>query len=56
MEHAAATPEQNALLSKANAAYRQLLALEKAMLPGNDTFTPRRLKATLERMNIKDTP
>ena len=55
MENAAATPEQHALLSKANTAYRQLLALEKAMLPGNNTFTPRRLKATLERMGIKNT-
>ena len=43
--------EQGAQLHQANAAYRQLLTLEKAMLPGNDVFTPRRLKMTLEKMN-----
>ncbi len=55
MEQSNATPEQLAQLKTANAAYRQLLALEKSMLPGNDTFTPRRLKATLEKMNIQNT-
>ena len=56
MELGHTNPEQAAQLKSANAAYRQLLALEKAMLPGNETFTPRRLKATLERMDIKGTP
>jgi len=44
-------PEQGAMLSRANAAYRELLALEKSMLPGADAFTPRKLRATLEKMN-----
>lgn len=48
-------PEQSAQLNQANAAYRQLLALEKSLLPGADTFTPRRLRATLEKMGIKNT-
>lgn len=48
--------EQGAQLHQANAAYRQLLMLENAMLPGNDVFTPRRLKMTLERMNKNQTP
>ena len=56
IEMAQPDPAQAAQLKGANAAYRQLLALEKAMLPGNETFTPRRLKATLERMDIKGTP
>lgn len=44
-------PEQGQQLSRANAAYRELLALEKSMLPGADAFTPRKLRATLEKMN-----
>lgn len=44
------------LLLDANKAYKELLTLEKAMLPGNDTFTPRRLKATIERMNKNQMP
>ena len=48
---AASPSSQGAQLHQANAAYRELLTLEKAMLPGNDVFTPRRLKMTLEKMN-----
>lgn len=47
--------EQGQQLSRANAAYRELLALEKAMLPGADAFTPRRLRASLEKAGIKGT-
>lgn len=49
-------PAQKDRLKAANAAYRELLTLEKAMLPGNDVFTPRRLKMTIERMNNNKMP
>ena len=49
-------PAQSDRLKAANAAYRELLTLEKAMLPGNDVFTPRRLKMTIERMNNNKMP
>lgn len=44
------------MLLNANKAYKELLTLERAMLPGNDVFTPRRLKMTLERMNKGQVP
>lgn len=48
-------PDANKLktLQQANAAYRQLLALEGALLPGAETFTPRRLAAQLDKREIK---
>jgi hypothetical protein len=49
----AAAPNKRGQLTRANQAYRELLALEKSMLPGADTFTPRKLVATLEKMNSK---
>lgn len=49
----AAQPARQGLLQRANKAYRELLALEKSMPAGGEVFTPRRLKATLEKMNIK---
>lgn len=52
METAHPDPQQSVKLQQANAAYRQLLALEKAMLPGNEVFTPRRLRMTLDKMDI----
>lgn len=48
-------PTKRPLLDSANKAYRQLLAVEKARPKGGETFTPRQLKATLERMGIKNT-
>lgn len=53
MTFAQADPAKQQQLQSANGAYRQLLALEKALLPGNATFTPRRLTATLQRMGIE---
>jgi len=55
MEYGAASPEKTAQLGAANAAYRQLLAIEKALPAGAETFTPRQLQRTLERMDIKGT-
>lgn len=47
--------EQAAKLHSANAAYRQLLALEKSILPGASSFTPRQLERQLAKAGIKDT-
>lgn len=52
----AAPDNMKGQLGSANQAYRELLALEKSMLPGADTFTPRRLRATLEKMNNSKLP
>lgn len=49
-------PEQAAKLNAANGAYRQLLALEKALPAGADTFTPRQLRRSLERAQIAGQP
>ena len=43
-------------LVQANRAYRQLLSLEKALLPGAETFTPRRLATQLDKADIKSGP
>ena len=43
-------------LKQANKAYVHLLALEKALLPGADTFTPRRLAAQLDKAEISTGP
>jgi len=55
MAHYQPDPDKTVALSSANAAYRQLLAIEKARPKGSETFTPRQLRATLERMGIKGT-
>ena len=56
MAGAAKTKEQADALLKANNAYRQLLVLEKSLLPGADSFTPRRLQASLEKaQGLSDT-
>lgn len=47
--------EQSVKLNQANAAYRQLLALERSLPAGSDNFTPRQLKRTLESHRIKGT-
>lgn len=49
----AAHPSKQGMLQRANMAYRELLALEKSLPAGGEVFTPRRLKATLEKMGIK---
>ena len=49
MAGAAKTEAQADALTQANNAYRQLLVLEKSLLPGADSFTPRRLQASLEK-------
>lgn len=53
MEVGANTPEQYQALTQANAAYRHLLAVEKSLLAGAETFTPRQLKRSLEKAGIK---
>lgn len=55
MEQAHASPEQSAQLRAANAAYRQLLAIERSMLPGAETFTPRQLQRQLDKAGIRNT-
>ena len=52
MEFAQASPEKSAQLKAANAAYRELLALERSLLPGAQSFTPRQLQRNLDKMKI----
>lgn len=48
MAQGAQSSEHTAQLQSANAAYRQLLAIEKSMLAGSEHFTPRQLRRTLD--------
>lgn len=55
MEGAQGDPAKVAELSRANAAYRQLLALERSLLPGAEHFTPRRLAAAVDKAKLQNT-
>jgi hypothetical protein len=55
MEQAHANPEQSQMLRNANAAYRQLLALERSLLPGAERFTPRQLARQVDKAGLRDT-
>lgn len=43
------------MLKGAYEAYRQLLILEKSMLPGAESFTPRQLARQIEKSGLKNT-
>lgn len=49
----AKSPEQYQQLQNANAAYRQLLAVEKARLSGAEHFTPRQLARQVENAELQ---
>lgn len=55
MATGARSPEQYQMLQNANAAYRQLLALEKAKLAGAEHFTPRQLARQVEKAGLENT-
>ena len=55
MTFAQADPVKQQQLRNANEAYRQLLAIEKALLSGADTFTPRQLSRQLDKRGIRNT-
>jgi hypothetical protein len=53
MATGAKSPEQFQQLQNANAAYRQLLAVEKARLSGAEQFTPRQLARQVENAGLQ---
>jgi hypothetical protein len=56
MELAQNDPAQSLQLQRANAAYRQLLTLEKSLLPGADVFTPRQLARQVGKEKLNEVP
>ena len=56
MDFAQGDPAKAAQLQAANASYRQLLAIEKALRPDAQSFTPRQLQRQLVKANISGKP
>ena len=54
MELAQGDPAKVTQLKAANVAYRELLALERSLLPGAQQFTPRQLQRNLDKMGINN--